>query len=513
MALPTPVAPLPTAPSRADGPVIFNQRADPFIAALPPMVVQFNLNITWIGQQVTTIDGYRAAAAQSATDAATSATTAGQKVTLAAAEVTKAVTARQGAEAARDSAQAAAAAAGSAAGLPSMAGNANKFLGVNPSGNGVAWYDAGQKVGDSLETSRPVDASYLAQNGGIYLQSAYPALFAVLGLVGGDVGVNWAQSTSNTGALVKAVKSKTGALIVITAVGGIVMRSTDNGATWASSTPGSGSYAIDIDTDDAGKWIIQLGQAVGGFTQLVSTNDGLSWTGIAPNLIATSNAVFCRFCGSGIWLAGGANAIRRSTDNGVSWSVISGSPSANTGTLFSSDRNGTCVVYVPSGTVSGAFRSTDGFATFSTVTMNIFAPADIANDGKGIWIAVGASGGIMRSTDNALTWPSYPSGTTTSLLKASTDGNGAWLISTVGGVVRKSKDNLSTFESYSAGSGSLAMVLITPEVALAGNNGASNAGLFRSAPYYPFDTATQFKVPQGSPPAGLKSYIKAKVAA
>lgn len=73
MAAPTPVAPLPAAPSRADGPVIFNQRADPFIAALPPMVVQFNLNITWVGQQVTLIDGYRTAAAQSAIDAAAAA--------------------------------------------------------------------------------------------------------------------------------------------------------------------------------------------------------------------------------------------------------------------------------------------------------------------------------------------------------------------------------------------------------------------------------------------------------
>lgn len=73
MAAPTPVSPLPAAPSRADGPVIFNQRADPFIAALPPMVVQFNLNITWVGQQVATIGGYATAAAQSATDAAAAA--------------------------------------------------------------------------------------------------------------------------------------------------------------------------------------------------------------------------------------------------------------------------------------------------------------------------------------------------------------------------------------------------------------------------------------------------------
>lgn len=86
----TPMTPLPAAPSRADGPVIFNQRADPFIASLPPMVVEFNVRLAWIGDQVTAAEGYKNAAAASAAIATAQASIATGAGDAAAAQVAQA---------------------------------------------------------------------------------------------------------------------------------------------------------------------------------------------------------------------------------------------------------------------------------------------------------------------------------------------------------------------------------------------------------------------------------------
>lgn len=86
MATPPKIIPLPAAPSRADGPVAFNAKADPFIAALPPMVIQTNAAIAFINE--TAVDASEAieasatavaaknAALASANNAAASATAA-----------------------------------------------------------------------------------------------------------------------------------------------------------------------------------------------------------------------------------------------------------------------------------------------------------------------------------------------------------------------------------------------------------------------------------------------------
>ena len=95
----TPIPPLPKAPSRSDGPAAFNLYADPFIAAMPPMVVQINIRLEWIATQVNAAEGYKNAAAlsaQTATEQAAIASGAGgaaaAQVALAAEQVTLAAT-------------------------------------------------------------------------------------------------------------------------------------------------------------------------------------------------------------------------------------------------------------------------------------------------------------------------------------------------------------------------------------------------------------------------------------
>lgn len=149
MAVPPLIPEMPPAPVRSQGQATFNTVAEPFIAAMPPMVVNINIALTWIADQVSAVDGYRQAAATSATNAASSATAANAsksaaaqsavdatnngaaQVQFAAQQVTLAV-------AAKNTSQTAAAAAQAAAGLPALNGAGN-LLTINSTNDGVVF--------------------------------------------------------------------------------------------------------------------------------------------------------------------------------------------------------------------------------------------------------------------------------------------------------------------------------------------------------------------------------------
>lgn len=491
MAIPT-LTPLPDPPLPTDPEAVFDTKAGNSLTAQKSMVDQMNADV---------IPAINEASQQVHEDAIY----AGEAAARAEAVDTNVSEQVAAATAAANSAQASAAAAQAAAGLPSLTGNEGKFLGVNPAANGVGWYDVGQKVGDTLTTARAPDASYLSMNGAIYLQSAFPALFAILGLIGGDVGVNWSSVASGYTSVLKIVRSPNGTLVGITSLSNTVVRSTDNGLTWSSINAGVVTYATDIDTDGSGKWIIGLSAAVGGSQLRVSTDDGLTWSTGSASI--SNNPVFCRYLGSNIWLEGGGNSLRRSTDNGVTWAIPSSNPAATTGSTCTTDRNGVCVLYIPT---TGVYRSIDGFANLTAAPTGMLGNAMVAltTDGAGIWVGVGATGAIQRSIDNAQTWAAITSGTTMPLSSISTNKKGVWLAGGTGGRIRISKDNLNTWDEVSAAAGTIVTIVQADTFAVAGGN---SGAIYRSAPFYSYDTATQFRVPQGSPPQGLSSYIKAKV--
>lgn len=57
---------LPPAPTPSDSPDLFASKAGTFVSAQVLMVPEINASFTWVAQQLTTIDGYRLAAAASA---------------------------------------------------------------------------------------------------------------------------------------------------------------------------------------------------------------------------------------------------------------------------------------------------------------------------------------------------------------------------------------------------------------------------------------------------------------
>jgi hypothetical protein len=537
----------PDPPLLTDDEDTYNARADDTVIAQQKFIPEINYALTWIGDQVLAVDGYRQAAATSATNAASSATAANASKTAAAqsaldatnngkaqVDLAKAqVTAAQQAAAA---AQSAAQAAGAAAGLP---GGRVPFtvLQINAAGN-VAWTDGlidktnalpgqalmlgtgktpqwgflGQQIGDVLQTCRDPGALYLPANGSIRLQSAYPALFAKLGLIGGSVGTNWADYDYGAAGATDIGASISGTVIAILGPTQI-RRSSDRGLTWANITlPAVTSNQVFISqTDNLGTWILSCGDR----QCLRSTDDGLTWQVVTMPLLTGGGFWFKHiYCGNGIWLAisNYSTTIARSVDGGVSWTTVShGYPQGNI-VAIGTNGLGTVLITGYDGTNSTLRKSTNygaSFSSFITLTAQAYS---IGCDSLGNW-AVGQSGATnLRSYDDASSFSQV----------------------TVTGGTANAQDvsfiNGSLYFLF-AGSGTRIITInpngsITPQASssnVSSNGRLTNAGngvifarsvtanrISRSVPQFGYDTATQFALPNVQTVIGLSAFIKAK---
>jgi hypothetical protein len=177
----------------------------------------------------------------------------------------------------------------------------------------------------------------------------------------------------------------------------LVVRSTDDGATWTAPASLNSNAASDsgwdfspqVTTDGAGSWVAvwtsadSLGGTIGGDADILvarSTDDGTSWTAPAAlNTNATSDS-------------GGDFSPQVATDGGGSWVAV----------WFSEDSLGGTISIDADILVA---RSTDAGATWSApAALNTNATSDsggdfspqVTTDGAGSWVAVWSSGASPR---------------------------------------------------------------------------------------------------------------------
>lgn len=307
MAIPN-LTPLPDPPLPTDAEATFDAKAGASLLAQQEMVEQLNAStIPGINQAVTAAESARDAAASSATAAEGSVTAAAQQVSLATEQNGLAVTARQGSEDARDQAQIYASAAGAAAGLPALAGNKFKALVVKEDETGVEYKAIGQDIGDVLLAATPPASSYLPANGGIYLQSSYPALFSKVG-----TSTNIELTQPKAGVLSGSQTSRSvayGAGRFVMAVGDSVLYSSTDGISWTAKTglPNSLSSV----SFSNGRFLAFANSS----TSFVYSTDGLNWTtGSLPSAATIYSVTY----GSGIYVAVGNSVVYTSTD-AIAW--------------------------------------------------------------------------------------------------------------------------------------------------------------------------------------------------
>ncbi|CAB5556293.1 Uncharacterized protein related to plant photosystem II stability/assembly factor [Pseudomonas putida] len=536
---------LPAAPTRSDGADDFAAKADTFVAALPPLVVQINSTSEWIGGQVAAAEGYKTAAAGSASAAADSASAANTAKLAAQQAVTDAEQAGAAqvelaqdqvalSVAAKDEAQAAAQAAGSAAGLPS---ERVPYSVLQVTSDGRSAWGARDRIGEVVTAVKAQDASYI-QTGSVYLQASYPELFQLLGKIT-TPGVYSFQGVTNpsgytvvdiatdgNGTWIAACSETTG---TSTSLLGYVLRSVDDGKTW---TPVSiQRVRVRAVGYVNGVWVV-----VGGSYDTSSDNvwfstskdGGATWaTGSNTNTrTASSNARMFLEVGEsgGLVLTGssqdiyGAWSIWTSlflnTPSGALWSAWAGTAGLATLTAGAGGaaRSGAYNVVVTTlGKMSRALVSAAATSTGSAVNTGVTADLKAVAAKAGTIIAVGASGTIIRSTDDAATFrPSAVSGSP-DFSSIEGVGGGVWIAGTSTGVLWVSLDDGFTFTQTTPSGVATAVTRIKA----AGNTVVLNSGtvIRRSESLYSYDQNTQFIVPAVAAPSGLKSFIKAREAA
>lgn len=526
---------LPDPPLPTDTEGVFDAKAGASLTAQQLMIPQINTSLSWIGQQVTAIDGYRQAAAQSAGDAQTSANAASSSKEAAAQSATDATNNGKAqvslakdqvtlAQQAATSAQVAAAAAQSAAGLPSLAGNAYKVLRVNATNNGVEWglglpvlpsvagapgkvptlaangtsliWAELNKIGDIITCTRNPGSLWLPADGSIRAQSSYPVLFAALGLIGNAIGSVWQTTTISISPSI--IASGVNGTTISVSPAGLASRSTDRGQSWGASVDLVLANVAGIGTDGKGTWIVTTSNLNGLAKR--SLDDGVTWSNISLPGTAAAGWNRAVYTGNTTWISNrGTNdtVMAISTNNGLTWSTFTHGFGNVTISDISSDEAG--VVIAISGT--SVRRSSDYGQTFNP----LFTPASgvgiVGTDKLGVWIISGnANTASYVSTNNGLGFTLTPMGSAATPVKVlSTDAGLVVLFALTTHYIYKN-GVFGTFTSP----GVLSIQASSP-----GNNILlTQAGSQRALPYI-YDTTSQFQLPAVPVVSGVKSYIKA----
>lgn len=145
---------------------------------------------------------------------------------------------------------------------------------------------------------------------------------------------------------------------------------------------------------------------VSGFFQAgesVLSSPGLIWIERSASFTNGLNSVGY---GNDVFVAGGVDEIGRSTDYGLTWTLVTspfGSSDIITSIGYGND------VFIAFSQDNGYSRSTDYGATWSALTGNPFVGTNFVNDiayGNDVWVIVGDNGSIKRSIDDGATWGS-----------------------------------------------------------------------------------------------------------
>lgn len=170
-----------------------------------------------------------------------------------------------------------------------------------------------------------------------------------------------------------------------------------------------------------------------------STDNGATWSAIANPWTATADSAFRVSYGNSVFIVGGLGAgkILRSTDQGLTWSEVTIASSRTTKKLiFTGSLHVAFMQKVSAPVAPEIYTSPDG-ATWTQRTSAWADPltsvfVDCASDGAGVVMAVGASGAAGRaqiSSDHGATWSDIsatinPGG----VLDTVAFGNGTWTV-------------------------------------------------------------------------------------
>lgn len=112
------------------------------------------------------------------------------------------------------------------------------------------------------------------------------------------------------------------------------------------------------------------------------------------------------------------------------WSAVTSNAGSNAINAVETDGNG---VWVAAGAAGTMVRSTDNGVTWTAVTSGFGSTAinGLACDRANVWVAVGASGKVTRSADNGATWTAVTSGVADTLYSVASDRNSVFVATVI----------------------------------------------------------------------------------
>jgi photosystem II stability/assembly factor-like uncharacterized protein len=273
-----------------------------------------------------------------------------------------------------------------------------------------------------------------------------------------DGGATWSSHPyTNSGVRLRAVSCSTAGRCVL--VGDATWTAQQGGAGLVIDDPAGGAAFHGISCTGNG-FCVAVGQDA---AVLTTANGGGSWTGRAPAIRDTFNALYAVSCPSASLCVavGEEGTIVTSTDGGTTWtSRSSGSDFDLDGVACASTSactavGGTTILVSTNGGTSWdkANQPAGTYASLQSVTC---AP-------DGACLAVGSDGAVLASTDGGSQWASRPSGTTANFYAVTCPTGTACTAVGQGGTVAVSADGGNTWSSHGAGTAqSLYGVSCTP---------------------------------------------------
>jgi len=213
-------------------------------------------------------------------------------------------------------------------------------------------------------------------------------------------GSTWTTSTGNVTGSQFGVAYATSTVAVATTFTGQIVRSVDGGATWtnASMPAISGFPMWAVSFFDASR-----GLAVGSYGQIESTADGgATWSTSTLRFDPAQGQVDVVYdiarTGPQSWLAAAASGLYRTTDEGATFTRVM------TGSWASLSFRDPLVGVAIGGASSGVWRTTDGGVTWTGVGLPKPAAVSTVSFGPGGVALIGSDHYVFRSTDGGVSW-------------------------------------------------------------------------------------------------------------
>lgn len=226
-----------------------------------------------------------------------------------------------------------------------------------------------------------------------------------------DGGTTWVRANAGLRAghiTSVAVSPGNSAVVLAGTDAGELHRSADGGATWTRVVylPGQTMHRIlFVPGTPARVYLVN-----GGYL-MVSTDAGVTWSDLPGSPVGIGSLALCRGAPATLWVSdSNGTGVWRSTDSGATWTrvytrprntVMSGEVAADAADPLVAYM--TMIDYAPGGAATGLYRTQDGGATWTKLTISAWAAHLAAGPAAGsLWVYNGYS--VQRSADLGATF-------------------------------------------------------------------------------------------------------------